>query len=126
MSTHIFATEMLRAIPVRRKVLSKRRTKSLSDMSKSVIFVGVILFCREIMEIRKICKNEGYSKNRTTRPNTLSFGYLRTGSVRVGLAQLIRFLVVELIYSCLNPKFDMSVAFITNYFFSVRGRPNQQ
>jgi hypothetical protein len=34
----------------------------------------------------------------------------------VGLAQLVRFLVVELIYSGLNIRFDMSVAFITNYF----------
>jgi hypothetical protein len=35
-----------------------------------------------------------------------------------GLAQLVRFLVVELIYPGLNPRFDMSVAFTANYFFS--------
>jgi hypothetical protein len=34
----------------------------------------------------------------------------------VGLAQLVRFLVVELIHTGLNPKFDMSVVFMTNYF----------
>jgi hypothetical protein len=38
---------------------------------------------------------------------------------RVGLAQLIRFLVVKLIHSDLNHKFDIVVAFIINYF-SVR------
>jgi hypothetical protein len=37
----------------------------------------------------------------------------------VGLAELIRFLVVvKLIYPGLNPKFDMCVVFMTNYFFS--------
>jgi hypothetical protein len=34
----------------------------------------------------------------------------------VALAQLIRFLVVKLIYICLNFKFDMGVTFMTNYF----------
>jgi hypothetical protein len=34
----------------------------------------------------------------------------------VGLVQLVKFLVVELIHSCLNYKFDMSVAFTANYF----------
>jgi hypothetical protein len=37
---------------------------------------------------------------------------------RVGLAQLVRFLVVELNYTCSNPKFDMSVTFTANYSFS--------
>jgi hypothetical protein len=44
----------------------------------------------------------------------------------VGLSQLVRFLVVELIYPVLNPKFDMSVVFMTNYSFSGRRRPHQQ
>jgi hypothetical protein len=35
---------------------------------------------------------------------------------RVGLAQLIRFLVVKLTYICSNFKFDMGVTFTTNYF----------
>jgi hypothetical protein len=35
---------------------------------------------------------------------------------RVGLAQLIRFLVVELIHSDSDLIFDMSVVFMTNYF----------
>jgi hypothetical protein len=39
---------------------------------------------------------------------------------RVGLAQLIRFLVVELIHTDSNTKFDMSVIFMTNYSFSGR------
>jgi hypothetical protein len=34
---------------------------------------------------------------------------------RVGLAQLVKFLVVKLTYSGSNPKFDMSVTFMTNY-----------
>jgi hypothetical protein len=38
----------------------------------------------------------------------------------VDLAQLIRFLVVELIYPGLNPRFNMGVAF-TVIFFSVGG-----
>jgi hypothetical protein len=37
---------------------------------------------------------------------------------RVGLAQLIRFLVVKLIHLDLNHKFDIVVAFTINYFFS--------
>jgi hypothetical protein len=36
----------------------------------------------------------------------------------VGLAQLVRFLVVELIHPGSNPKFDMCVAFTANYSFS--------
>jgi hypothetical protein len=44
----------------------------------------------------------------------------------VGLAQLIKLLVVELIQPDLNPKFDMGVAFTANYFFSERRRPRQQ
>ncbi len=36
---------------------------------------------------------------------------------RVGLAQLVRFLVVKLTYSGLNSIFDMSVIFTANYFF---------
>jgi hypothetical protein len=37
---------------------------------------------------------------------------------RVRLVQLVRFLVVELNYTGSNPKFDMSVIFTANYFFS--------
>jgi hypothetical protein len=36
----------------------------------------------------------------------------------VGLAQLVRFLVVELTHPYSNPKFDMSITFILNYSFS--------
>jgi hypothetical protein len=36
----------------------------------------------------------------------------------VGLAQLVRFLVVELTHPGSNPKFDMCVAFTANYSFS--------
>jgi hypothetical protein len=36
----------------------------------------------------------------------------------VGLAQLVRFLVVELIYPDSNFRFDMCVAFTANYSFS--------
>jgi hypothetical protein len=39
---------------------------------------------------------------------------------RVDLAQLVRFLVVELTYPGSNPTFDMSVVFTAN-FFSVGG-----
>jgi hypothetical protein len=35
---------------------------------------------------------------------------------RVGLVLLVRFLVIGLIHLGLNPKFDMSVIFMTNYF----------
>jgi hypothetical protein len=41
---------------------------------------------------------------------------------RVDLVQLIRFLVVKITHSCLNPRFDMSAIFTTNYFFSGRRR----
>jgi hypothetical protein len=36
----------------------------------------------------------------------------------VGLAQLVRSLVLELIYIGLNLRFNMSVIFMTNYFFT--------
>jgi phosphatidylinositol N-acetylglucosaminyltransferase subunit C len=39
---------------------------------------------------------------------------------RVGLAQLVIFLVVELIHSSSNSRFDMNVVFTTNYSFSGR------
>jgi hypothetical protein len=39
---------------------------------------------------------------------------------RVNLAQLVRFLVVELTHPGLNPIFDMSVTFTANYSFSRR------
>jgi hypothetical protein len=39
---------------------------------------------------------------------------------RVGLAQLVRFLVVELTHPGSNPRIDMSVAFTANYSFSGR------
>jgi hypothetical protein len=39
---------------------------------------------------------------------------------RVGLAQLVRFLVVELTHTCSNPIFDMCIVFTTNYSFSWR------
>jgi hypothetical protein len=41
---------------------------------------------------------------------------------RVGLA-LVKFLMVELTHTSLNPKFNMSVVFMINYFFSGRRRP---
>jgi hypothetical protein len=44
----------------------------------------------------------------------------------VSLAQLVRFLVVELTHPGSNPRFDMGVAFITNYSFSGRRRPRRQ
>jgi hypothetical protein len=45
---------------------------------------------------------------------------------RVGLAQLVRFLVVELTHSDLNFRFDMCVVFMANYFFSGRRCPRRQ
>jgi hypothetical protein len=36
------------------------------------------------------------------------------------LVQQVRFLVVEFIHSGLNSRFDMSVVFTVNYFFSER------
>jgi hypothetical protein len=38
----------------------------------------------------------------------------------VGLAELIRFLVEELIHPDLNFRFNMSVVFMANYFFNER------
>jgi hypothetical protein len=53
-------------------------------------------------------------------------GTQSTGDSRVGLAQLVRFLVVELIHIVLNPRFDMGVAFKVNYSFSGRRRLRRQ
>jgi hypothetical protein len=41
-------------------------------------------------------------------------------AARVSLAQLVRFLVVELIHADLNIRFDMCVTFTANYSFSMR------
>jgi hypothetical protein len=45
---------------------------------------------------------------------------------RVALAQLIRFLVVELTHLNSNPRFDMGAAFTANYSFSERRHPHRQ
>jgi hypothetical protein len=42
------------------------------------------------------------------------------------LAQLARFLVVELNHSDSNSRFDMNVVFTTSYSFSGRRRPRRQ
>jgi hypothetical protein len=39
------------------------------------------------------------------------------GVTRVDLVQLFRFVVVKLIYSGLNPRFDVDAIFMANYFF---------
>jgi hypothetical protein len=45
---------------------------------------------------------------------------------RVDLAQLVRFLVMELIYLSLNHSFDIGVIFMANYSFSGKRRPHRQ
>jgi hypothetical protein len=45
---------------------------------------------------------------------------------RVGLAQLVRLLMVELTHLGSNPRFDMGVTFTANYSFSGRRRPHRQ
>jgi hypothetical protein len=44
----------------------------------------------------------------------------------MGLAQLVRFLVVELIHPASNFKFDMGIVFSVNYSFSDRRHPYRQ
>jgi hypothetical protein len=44
----------------------------------------------------------------------------------VDLAQLVRFLVVELTHPGLNPRFDMCDAFTANYSFGESRRPRRQ
>jgi hypothetical protein len=51
---------------------------------------------------------------------------LKFGLEAVSLVQLIRFLMVELTYSDLNFRFNISVIFMTNYSFSERRRTHQQ
>jgi hypothetical protein len=52
---------------------------------------------------------------------------IRVGkSRRVDLAQLVRFLVIELVHSGSNPRFDIDAVFTTNYFFSGRRCLRQQ
>jgi hypothetical protein len=51
---------------------------------------------------------------------------LFTKVCRVGVAQLIRFLVVKLTHLSSNPEFVMGVIFTANYFFSGRRRPRRQ
>jgi hypothetical protein len=61
-----------------------------------------------------------YYMNPNHLSNRLDYAFKSNIGSRVGLAQLIRFLVVELNYSDSNSIFDMSVIFITNYSFSRR------
>jgi hypothetical protein len=51
---------------------------------------------------------------------------LFTKVCRVGVAQLIRLLVVKLTYPSSNYKFVMDVTFTANYFFSERRRLRRQ
>jgi hypothetical protein len=48
------------------------------------------------------------------------------GQFLINLTQLVRFIVVKLTHPDSNPRFDMSVAFTTNYSFSSRRRPRRQ
>jgi hypothetical protein len=59
-------------------------------------------------------------------PIRLIPGCVISHSCRVGLNQLVRFLVVELTYLGSNHRFDMDVTFMANYFFSRRRRPYRQ
>jgi hypothetical protein len=47
-------------------------------------------------------------------------------SCKVGLPQLVRFLMVKLTHLGSNTKFDMDVTFTANYSFSERRRPRRQ
>jgi hypothetical protein len=58
-------------------------------------------------------KHESYNKNSHIQKQ-------HTQSRRVGLAQLVRFLVVELTHPDSNPTFDIGVTFVPNYSFSGR------
>jgi hypothetical protein len=51
---------------------------------------------------------------------------IKTITGNVELVQLVRFLGVELTQPDSNSRFDMSVIFTTNYFFSGRRRPRRQ
>jgi hypothetical protein len=44
----------------------------------------------------------------------------------LSLAQLVKFLVVKLIHPDSNIRFGMSIAFMTNYYFSGTRRPRRQ
>jgi hypothetical protein len=46
--------------------------------------------------------------------------------ISLDLTQLVRFLMVKLTHPDSNPRFDMNITFMTNYFFSGRRRPYQQ
>jgi hypothetical protein len=56
----------------------------------------------------------------------LAVRLMRMSNGRVGLARLVRFLVVELTHPGSNPRFDMGVACTANYSFSEMRRPRQQ
>jgi hypothetical protein len=70
------------------------------------------------------CPNAiAYHRNRLLASCSLQF--LQTNQ-RVGLAQLVKFLVVKLTHPCSNVRFDMCVVFTANYSFSGRRRPRRQ
>jgi hypothetical protein len=59
-------------------------------------------------------------------PKNINMCILRfKNKIRLGLAQLFRFLVVELTHSDLNIKFDIVATVMTNYFFSATSREFQ-
>jgi hypothetical protein len=47
-------------------------------------------------------------------------------SKMLGLAQLVRFIVLELTHTGLNHRFDMGIIFMVNYSFSGTRRPYRQ
>jgi hypothetical protein len=72
-------------------------------------------------ELHKLLLLHDVKKKQYTSPHTHWGPLTKRNRIecdcRVGLAQLVRFLVVELTYSGLNAIFDMSVIFTANYFF---------
>jgi hypothetical protein len=61
-----------------------------------------------------------------TIPEPTPVGLKTHGSRRVGLTQLVRFVVVKLTHTDSNSRFDMCVAFTTNYSFSGSRRSDRQ
>jgi hypothetical protein len=84
------------------------------------MYVHVIFICHEKVTffnatvLRKISPKRGKKQIIATATST------KDTAPRVGLAQLVRFLVLELIYLVLNPIFNIGVTFMANYYFSGR------
>jgi hypothetical protein len=108
------------------KIKSPRSFRDAHKSRCACVFIGVNSHTCISMCVYTVLKT--YEKPSIVKISfifILAVRSLRMSNDRVSLAQLVRFLVVELIHPGSNPRFDMGVTFTANYSFSGRRRPRR-